>query len=132
MSSLPNSPAEPQPQTTPKLDSIIIALGSGIVLGLILIAQGRTTDKAFTYPMHSPNDRSRFATIRALGDNNSYAIGSIHEDGSYRPGSIVAEPGWDTIDKVLRPDNQLLYSSKPPLLPTLLALEYKLLKKLPT
>jgi hypothetical protein len=121
-----------EPAVTRKLDSIIIALGAGAVLGLILIAQGRTTDKQFTHPMHSPNDRSRFATIRALGDNDTYAIGSIHEDGTYRPGSIVAEPGWDTIDKVLRPDDGLLYSSKPPLLPTLLALEYKLLKNMPT
>src|SRR5262245_37697010 len=114
------------------VDAIIIALGAGIVLGLILTAQGRTTDKQLTHPMHSPNDRSRFVTIRALGDNGTYAIGSIHEDGSFTEGSIVAEFGWDTIDKVRRPDNGLLYSSKPPLLPTLLAGEYTLLKHIPT
>jgi hypothetical protein len=82
--------------------------------------------------MHSPNDRSRFATIRALGDNGTYAIGSIREDGSYTEGSIVAELGWDTIDKVRRPDDGNLYSSKPPLMPTLLALEYMLVKMIPT
>jgi hypothetical protein len=127
--------AEPRPtgsNHTSNVEAIIIALSAGAVLGLILIAQGRTTDKQLTHPMHSPNDRSRFATIRALGDNGTYAIGSIHEDGSFTDGSIVKEFGWDSIDKVRRPDNGLLYSSKPPLLPTLLAGEYMLLKMIPT
>ena len=115
-----------------RYDGVIITMAVGTLLGLILIAQGRTTDKQFTQPMHSPNDRSRFATIRALGDNGTYAIGSINQDGSYTPGSILAEPGWDTIDKVLRPDDGKLYSSKPPLLPTLLAYEYQLIKQIPT
>lgn len=124
------SPNEQRSATN--LDSIVIALCAGSLLGLIWIAQGRMTDKQFVHPMHSPNDRSRFATIRALGDNDTYAIGSIHSDGTYTEGSIVAEPGWDTIDKVRRPDNGLLYSSKPPLLPTLLSFEYRLLKLIPT
>ena len=115
-----------------KFDSIIIALAAGIVLGMIWIAQGnmsRTPDnKPFAHPMHSPNDRSRFVTIRALVDNGTYAIGSIKANGDFVDGSLVKEQGWDTIDKVLRPDNQLLYSSKPPLMPTVLAGEYWLLK----
>jgi hypothetical protein len=114
------------------VQAIIIALSAGAVLGLILIAQGRTTDKQFTHPMHSPNDRSRFATIRALGDNGTYAIGSIDDNGNFTEGSIVANLGWDTIDKVRRPDNGQLYSSKPPLLPTVLAGEYMLLRLIPT
>ncbi|MBI3462271.1 MAG: hypothetical protein HY000_04315 [Planctomycetes bacterium] len=114
--------------TDRRLDSLIIALAAGAVLGVILIAQGRRTDKGFTHPMHSPNDRSRFATIRALGDQGTYAIGRLQENGQYEPGSVVAEQGWDTIDKVRRPDNGLIYSSKPPLLPTLLAYEYRLIK----
>ena len=118
----------PERAGTRSLDSIIIALGAGTVLGLILIAQGRTKDNQFTHPMHSPNDRSRFATIRALGDNGTYAIGRIDDDGKPVAGSIIAEDGWDTIDKVRRPDNGLIYSSKPPLLPTVLAGEYWLLK----
>jgi hypothetical protein len=121
-----------RPELFRNAESIIIAMGAAVVLGLIMIAQGRTTDKQFTHPMHSPNDRSRFATIRALGDNGTYAIGSVNEDGSYTEGSIVAEMGWDTIDKVRRPDDGQLYSSKPPLLPTVLAFEYMLLKRLPT
>src|SRR5262245_13787322 len=104
----------------------IIVLATGSVLGLIMVVQGRMNDKQFVNPLHSPNDRSRFATIRALGDEGTYAIGVIEEDGTYRPGSIIAEPGWDTIDKIRRPDTLLAYSSKPPLLPTLLAGEYRL------
>ncbi len=119
-----------------RLDAILIALAAGTLLGLIWIAQGnmsRTPDnKPFAQPMHSPNDRSRFVTIRALVDRGSYAIGAINEDGSYTDGSLVKEPGWDTIDKVRRPDNGLLYSSKPPLMPTVLAGEYWLLSKIPT
>jgi hypothetical protein len=100
-----------------RIDAAIIALAAGAVLGLILIAQGRTTDRQFTHPMHSPNDRSRFATIRALGDYNTYAIDEV-----------IKEPGWDTIDKIRRPDTGRIYSSKPPLLPTLLAYEYRFIK----
>ncbi len=132
MSQAAIDPGFGHPDSRPKIDSVIIALGAGVVLGLILIAQGRTTDKQFTHPMHSPNDRSRFATIRALGDNGTYAIGEINDDGTYVTGSIIAEPGWDTIDKVRRPETRLAYSSKPPLLPTVLAYEYMLLRKIPT
>lgn len=116
--------------THPRLDSIIISISGGALLGLILIAQGRTTDKQFTHPMHSPNDRSRFATVRALVDQGTYAIGALQADGSYEPDSVIAQTGWDTIDKVRRPSDGLIFSSKPPLLPTLLAGEYWLIKKL--
>src|SRR5919201_945020 len=44
-------------------------------------------------------------------------------------GGIIAEDGWKTIDKVLRPDTQEFYSSKPPFLATLVAGEYWLLKQ---
>jgi hypothetical protein len=44
-----------------------------------------------------------------------------------RDSGIVTHDGWRTIDKVLRPGTADFYSSKPPLLPTLLAGEYWLL-----
>ncbi len=119
----------------PRADSVIVAIAAGTLLGLIMIAQGargRAGEPTFIYAMHSPNDRSRFVTIRALVDHGTYAVGSINDDGSYTDESLLKQPGWDTIDKVRRPDNGLLYSSKPPLLPTLLAGEYWLLKKIPT
>src|SRR5690349_18881086 len=67
-------------------------------------------------PFLSANDRSRWMTIR-----------SLVERGTYEIDDIVGQPTWDTIDMVQHRgrDGQLhLYSSKPPLLATLLAGEY--------
>ncbi len=70
-------------------------------------------------PFLSANDRSRWCTIRALGDYDTYAIDPV----------LQAEGGrsWDTIDKVLhwgRDNRPHFYSSKPTLLPTVLAWPY--------
>jgi hypothetical protein len=76
-------------------------------------------------PTHSDNDRSRWDTVRALVENHTYAIG--HRDGidpdTGKPidRGIITEDGWRTIDKVLNPKTDDFYSSKPPLLPTLVA-----------
>ncbi len=93
-------------------------------------------------PMFSSNDKSRFATIRALVDDGTYVIGRrVWPDGSepknYTNEGILWENQYRSIDVVLRPlgDNadgpqtREFYSSKPPLMPTLLAGEYWLLKK---
>ena len=83
-------------------------------------------------PTHGDNDRSRWATVRALVDHGTYVIGRRTGDrtpeGKPIDEGIIMEDGWTTIDKVLKPDTQEFYSSKPPLLPTLLAGEYWLLK----
>jgi hypothetical protein len=80
------------------------------------------------------NDRSRWATVRALVDDGTYAIGrrlpGKGPDGKPIDAGIVSQEGWKTIDKVLRPDTQEFYSSKPPLLAKLAAAEYWLLKEL--
>ncbi|GIW82038.1 MAG: hypothetical protein KatS3mg105_3845 [Gemmatales bacterium] len=88
-------------------------------------------------PTFSSNDRSRWCTVRALVENGTYAIGKREtvspaspEGKSYRDTGIVFEDGWTTVDKVLHPERQLFYSSKPPLLPTLVAGEYWLLHHL--
>jgi hypothetical protein len=73
-------------------------------------------------PFLSANDRSRWLTIR-----------SLVEHGTYEIDEIVGQPTWDTIDMVQHRgrDGELhLYSSKPPLLATLLAGEYWLIHKL--
>ncbi len=67
-------------------------------------------------PFLSANDRSRWMTIR-----------SLVEHGTYEIDSIVGQPTWDTIDMVQhlgRDGKPHLYSSKPPLLATLIAGEY--------
>ena len=73
-----------------------------------------------TTPFMGANDLSRWATIEALGDHGTYEIDDIisPSEGIYR----------DSIDKVqhLGRDGQLhFYSSKPALLPTLLAYLYR-------
>jgi hypothetical protein len=84
-------------------------------------------------PTHGDNDRSRWDTVRALVENHTYVIG--HRDGidptTDKPidRGIAFEDGWKTIDKVMNPDTQDFYSSKPPLLPTLVAGEYWLVNK---
>ena len=70
-------------------------------------------------PFLSANDRSRWMTIR-----------SLVEHGTYEIDSIVGQPTWDTIDMVQhrgRDGKVHLYSSKPPLLATILAGEYWLI-----
>ncbi|MBY0522117.1 MAG: hypothetical protein K2R98_01890 [Gemmataceae bacterium] len=91
-------------------------------------------------PTFSSNDRSRWATIRALVDHGTYVIGYRDidpETGKYKDSGIIFEDGWGSVDKVLRPEpdpenpNRLrFYSSKPPIFPTLVAGEYWLLQKL--
>lgn len=73
-------------------------------------------------PFFSANDRSRWLMISALVDEGTYAIDKV-----------MQRPGWKSIDMVRHTgrDGQLhYYSSKPTLLPTLLAAEYAALKRL--
>ena len=74
-------------------------------------------------PFFSANDRSRWCTIRALGDHGVYEIDEV----SRRDQPIA----WNTIDQVqhIGKDGELhFYSSKPTLLPTMMAGAYKLVK----
>jgi hypothetical protein len=94
-------------------------------------------------PMFSSNDKSRWATVRALVDHGTYVIGKrIYPDGrdpgTYRDEGIITEPQYKSLDIVLKPlpdgslggrQERLYYSSKPPLFATLLAGEYWLLKR---
>jgi hypothetical protein len=83
-------------------------------------------------PTLGGNDRSRWATIRALVDHGTYAIGerTFSPAGEPRDQGIVTDRGWETLDKVLHPETRIYYSSKPPLLPTMVAGEYWVLKHL--
>jgi hypothetical protein len=86
-------------------------------------------------PTFSSNDRARWATVRALVDEGTYVIGrrdptKASPQNRYGDEGIIFRDGWQTIDVVLNPTTQEFYSSKPPLLPTLVAGEYWLLQKL--
>ena len=64
-------------------------------------------------PIGSVNDGSRWDTVWALVERGTY---------------VIDEAPWDTIDKVKRGDH--FYSSKPALLPTIVAGEYWLIRRL--
>lgn len=117
---------------------LLIVVGAASVAGRILSVdtvdqrrvegylyeQGRK-DWQRRVPFLSANDRSRWCTIRALV-----------EDGTYAIDKIIQDPRWDTIDAVKHddqgnaafdPEVGHVYSSKPPLLATILAGEYWLI-----
>jgi hypothetical protein len=99
---------------------------------LLLIAASIGGSRILTVPgAFSVNDQSRWLTVRALVETGSYSIGHklLIPDGTYHDFGIVTEPGWDTVDKVMHPTTQRMYSSKPTLLPTVVAAEYWLLRK---
>jgi hypothetical protein len=80
-------------------------------------------------PTFSSNDRSRWATVRALVDEGHYWIGTRDDNGKDH-GFIFDEYDWKTIDRVLDPKTgKHFYSSKPPLLATLMAGQYWVMQK---
>ncbi len=107
-------------------------------------------------PMYGSNDRSRWAAVRALIDDGTFAIGKRDMntlrasviaplgqlngisaaalfDAGYRArvasdSGIIFQDGWQSVDKVLDPNTMKYYSSKPPLLSVLIAGLYWLLK----
>jgi len=96
------------------LDYILIAVTAGAVLALIFLARAEPDSHGVALPMHGVNDRSRWQTIYSLAERGTY--------------NIDETPWPETIDRVRMHGH--FYSSKPPLLETLLAGEYLLLKKL--
>jgi hypothetical protein len=74
-------------------------------------------------PFLSANDRSRWCAVRALVEPEMRVPGA-----PYAIDKVIQEPNWDTIDMVKHDGH--LYSSKPPLLVTLIAAEYWLLYNL--
>ncbi|MBN2216758.1 MAG: DUF2029 domain-containing protein [Pirellulales bacterium] len=74
-------------------------------------------------PFLSANDRSRWCMVRVLVEDELRVPGH-----PYAIDRLVDEPGWDTIDMVKHDGHY--YSSKPPLLPTLLAGEYWVIHRL--
>lgn len=95
------------------------ALYAVIVVAALASCLGRTLSvksKDGRGPFQSANDRSRWCTIRALVESNTFVIDRLQRDRQ-----------WQTIDKVrhLGPDGKLhYYSSKPPLFPVMVAGQY--------
>jgi hypothetical protein len=103
--------------------ALIIAITLAIVAGRIAVVSSVEGDTAFL----SANDRSRWATLAALGETRSYEIDRwmkiTDKTGKRRP--------WQTIDRVRHTGKDGVmhdYSSKPPLLSTLMAGVYVVAK----
>ena len=97
--------------------SVLMVFGRIVTCGLYLGTDAETS-------FFSANDRSRWATIRALGDDGTYEIDNVILDDT--------RINWNTIDKVQhvgRDDKMHSYSSKPTLLPTLIAPLYRIIKQ---
>src|SRR5262245_30412934 len=99
------------------------------------------TERPTPMPTFGSNDRSRWATVRALVDGDpetgrsTYIIGrrdpaKATPQNKYGDHGIVFEDGYQTVDKVLNPETLAFYSSKPPLFSTLVAGLYWLLQLL--
>jgi hypothetical protein len=80
-------------------------------------------------PFLSANDRSRWCTVRALVEADMRVEGA-----PYAIDKVTVQNGWDTIDMVKHNGHNghdgHLYSSKPPLFPTMVAGEYWLIHRL--
>jgi len=74
-------------------------------------------------PFLSGNDRSRFCAVRALVEDDLRVPGH-----PYSIDRVIQQPTWDTIDMVKHDGH--LYSSKPPLFPTIMAAEYWVINRL--
>ncbi|HEX3658107.1 MAG TPA: hypothetical protein VHV55_20130 [Pirellulales bacterium] len=106
----------------------LFAVNSVDKVGLEQYLKSKGQAKPLQRPFLSGNDRSRWATVR-----------SLVEQGTYQIDDIVTQPNWDTIDMVKHDDEGHaapsigqghLYSSKPPLLATLVAAPYWVIYKL--
>lgn len=102
---------------------LLACIGLSIVAGRIAVVRSATGE----VPFLSANDRSRWATVSALVDDGTYAIDRQMElrDAETRRRT------WQTIDMVRHRDaegRQHYYSSKPPLLATMVAGVYAVVR----
>ncbi len=119
----PNESAHRQRQSTRR---VLILVALAIAAGRIAVV---TRDGVTAFL--SANDRSRWCTVAALVEHGTYAIDAQEAITVPNPISKKAYQPWKTIDKVRHSgaDGKLhYYSSKPPLLPTLVAGVYAILR----
>jgi hypothetical protein len=117
---------EPSRYKPPTADSY------GTYLGELAPTRLWPTTRPDSTPMFGSNDRSRWATVRALVENGTYVIGrreNFREKHGYTDTGIIFEDDYKSIDKVMNPETGEFYSSKPPVFATLLAGEYWVLKQ---
>ncbi|WP_437230034.1 hypothetical protein SH661x_001749 [Planctomicrobium sp. SH661] len=105
------------PLTAPESGAGLISdSGRRISILMIVASMAVITARLADAPvLRSANDRSRWCTVWSIVERNSYQIDEIRQ-----------QPGWDTIDLVRHKDH--FYSSKPPLLPRIVAEMYRAVK----
>ncbi len=113
---------DPQANLRRSVYCLLIALSVATMSGHIMAVRSRPGGT----PMLSANDRSRWCTVRSLVDLGTYQIDDVivREDGQ-------RDKEWHTIDMVRHrgaDGREHSYSSKPPLLATMVAAKYWLLK----
>jgi hypothetical protein len=121
------SPGDPRAALRATVYGLLTAAAVGAMLGRILsvdsvdrLALQKNHHERIMRPFLSANDRSRWATVRALVEP------PLRVDGApYAIDKVLQQPNWDTIDKVFHDGHY--YSSKPPLLATLVAGPYWLI-----
>ncbi len=121
-----SSTASPQLRWAAYTLFIFTALGT--ITGRVFSVRSATGESAAL----SANDRSRWATIRSLVDHGTYSIDTALQERVLTPDKKRRARPWRTIDMVKHRGSdgkEHFYSSKPTLLPTLLAGEYWLLKQ---
>lgn len=104
---------------------VMVVAVLALVAGRICEVTSREGDTAFC----SANDRSRWCTIASLVEHGTYAIDDVISIQGDQPNRRP----WDSIDKVrhVGADGQLhFYSSKPTLLPTMVAGIYYVVNKM--
>ncbi len=92
------------------------------------------TERPEPTPMFGSNDRSRWATVRALVDDGTFVVGRRRnfdaKEPPYQDEGIIFESGWEAVDKIMDPKTGEFYSTKPPLFSVMVASEYWVLKNL--
>lgn len=80
------------------------------------------------WPTFSSNDRSRWATVKALVEEHTFVIGRRVPDETapkgYRDVGVTFGDGFGSVDKVLHPTDHLFFATKPPLLTLVAAGQY--------
>ena len=117
---IPRSDPEPPRRLFVLLAVIAFSLVSSRLMHIVA-STGET-------PMLSANDRSRWCAVRALVDQGTFEIDSVIRERNKKS----KRKAWNTIDRVRHrgwDGREHDYSSKPPLLPTIFAGEYWVLKK---
>jgi len=131
---------------------VTASISTARIIGVELVYEPSITVRSWPkerpekMPTFSSNDRSRWATIRALIENGTFVVGkreNLPLDGAaavvgqagamppktYRDVGIAFENGYGSVDYVMNPETKEFFSSKPPLFTVIAAGEYWLLNK---